>query len=34
MQAIHYYFIRHGETEANQNKLAGQEKVQGWTDTP
>lgn len=34
MQAIHYYFIRHGETEANQNKLDGQEKVQGWTDTP
>ena len=29
MQAIHYYFIRHGETVANATN-----KVQGWTDSP
>lgn len=28
-QAIHYYFIQHGETQANQEN-----KIQGWSDSP
>lgn len=29
MKSIHYYFIRHGETEANRDHL-----IQGWSDSP
>lgn len=29
MQAIHYYFIRHGETEAEVNNI-----IEGWQDSP
>ncbi|MCI5775391.1 MAG: histidine phosphatase family protein [Aerococcus sp.] len=29
MQAIHYYFIRHGETEAEINNV-----IEGWQDSP
>ncbi|WP_290490727.1 MULTISPECIES: histidine phosphatase family protein [unclassified Aerococcus] len=29
MAAIHYYFVRHGETTANANQ-----RVQGWADSP
>ena len=29
MAAIHYYFVRHGETTANADK-----RVQGWADSP
>lgn len=29
MKSIHYYFVRHGETEANRDHL-----IQGWSDSP